>query len=372
MQTSQSASIIKNLCKIKNLSISTMLADCNIRKSLIYDMEKRDCIPSSDVLEKIADYLDCSVDYLLGRTKNPKLNPDNVLSEIDMHSVVNIDMQQVFNPTNAFTRYAFHIMEAYNEIIINHKLLNHLMDNLVYPDNIILSIPVLKSCIVSLCESAKIVFLQESKSLTETYQEARDNLIQRDNLINEYDQFKEVWNDCKDFFRHLRNYISHFDHEKTSLLQKYVSQSGARSFVNYKSVFCDFNEPIFLEIMKKEYENIPHAKKEKLLEKMRIKDQANKDSDSIVCCINLIALLLEKVCKLLEKMQISFFMCYTANQEINNNESTIVPDKTMPFIKYKNATSGRTTKTAANTGTRKDTEILSVIEENIVKDLDEQ
>ena len=51
-----------------------MLEDCDIRKSLIYDLEKRDYTPSAEVLEKIADYLDVSVDYLLGRTDKPEVN----------------------------------------------------------------------------------------------------------------------------------------------------------------------------------------------------------------------------------------------------------------------------------------------------------
>ncbi len=37
-------------------------------------MEKRDWTPSAEIFEKIADYLDCSVDYLLGRTDNPEVN----------------------------------------------------------------------------------------------------------------------------------------------------------------------------------------------------------------------------------------------------------------------------------------------------------
>ena len=74
MNTVQSANVIKDLCKLKGYSISTMLIECNIRKSLIYDMEKRNCVPSSDVIEKIADYLNCSVDYLLCRTNNPEVN----------------------------------------------------------------------------------------------------------------------------------------------------------------------------------------------------------------------------------------------------------------------------------------------------------
>lgn len=31
-------------------------------------------IPNGEMLIKIADYLDCSVDYLLGRTDNPEVN----------------------------------------------------------------------------------------------------------------------------------------------------------------------------------------------------------------------------------------------------------------------------------------------------------
>ena len=40
----------------------------------VYDLEKSGQIPSADKLERIADYLDCSVDYLLGRTDNPAVN----------------------------------------------------------------------------------------------------------------------------------------------------------------------------------------------------------------------------------------------------------------------------------------------------------
>ena len=68
------ANIIKAKCKENGIAISRLLEDCNIRKSLIYDLEKRDFTPSADTVEKIADYLDCSVDYLLGRTDNPEVN----------------------------------------------------------------------------------------------------------------------------------------------------------------------------------------------------------------------------------------------------------------------------------------------------------
>ena len=40
----------------------------------MYDLEKKAQAPSADKLESIADYLGCSVDYLLGRTDNPEVN----------------------------------------------------------------------------------------------------------------------------------------------------------------------------------------------------------------------------------------------------------------------------------------------------------
>lgn len=67
MNNIQTASTIKSMCRARNITVNTLLSDCNIRKSLIYDMEKRDQAPSSEILERIADYLHCSVDHLLGR-----------------------------------------------------------------------------------------------------------------------------------------------------------------------------------------------------------------------------------------------------------------------------------------------------------------
>ena len=74
MNHAKTAEIIKQLCVKRRISISAFLAICNIRKSFIYDLEKRNYTPSAELMERIADYFDCSVDYLLGRTENPETN----------------------------------------------------------------------------------------------------------------------------------------------------------------------------------------------------------------------------------------------------------------------------------------------------------
>ena len=72
MDNIQTANRIRHLCKQKDISVGALLEICGVRKGLIYDMEKLDKKPSAEILEKIADYLNCSVDYLLGRTELPE------------------------------------------------------------------------------------------------------------------------------------------------------------------------------------------------------------------------------------------------------------------------------------------------------------
>lgn len=74
MDNARTAAIIKERCKAKGLSVSMLLQNCGVRKGLIYDMEKRDWTPSAEIMEKLADCLECSVDYLLGRTEKTEIN----------------------------------------------------------------------------------------------------------------------------------------------------------------------------------------------------------------------------------------------------------------------------------------------------------
>lgn len=59
---------IKQLCKDKKMSVKSVLEECSLNKSFIYDLEKRGSVPSIEAFYNLANYLDCSVDYLLGRT----------------------------------------------------------------------------------------------------------------------------------------------------------------------------------------------------------------------------------------------------------------------------------------------------------------
>ena len=66
------AETIKNVSKSKNITIKKLLEDVGLGFNTMSNMKTS--MPKADNLAKIADYLDCSVDYLLGRTDNPEIN----------------------------------------------------------------------------------------------------------------------------------------------------------------------------------------------------------------------------------------------------------------------------------------------------------
>lgn len=70
---------IKSLCKERNIKSEVMLADCNLGVNAIRQISDTKGMTSFS-LAKIADYLDCSVDYLLGRAEKPNVTYTNVNS----------------------------------------------------------------------------------------------------------------------------------------------------------------------------------------------------------------------------------------------------------------------------------------------------
>ena len=74
MQNAILSARIKEQCKKKAVTVKLLLEHCDMNRNTIYDLEKRAVFPGCDKISRIADYLDCSVDYLLGRTDKPDVN----------------------------------------------------------------------------------------------------------------------------------------------------------------------------------------------------------------------------------------------------------------------------------------------------------
>lgn len=71
------ANNIKFIAKSKNVTIKQMLEDIGLGFNTMANMKTS--IPKADNLAKIADYLNVSTDYLLGRTDNPEINKSPVI-----------------------------------------------------------------------------------------------------------------------------------------------------------------------------------------------------------------------------------------------------------------------------------------------------
>ena len=65
---------IKYYAKSKKITLKTLFENCGLGRNTMAHLTSGKSI-AHDSLAKIADYLDCSVDYLLGRTNNPSVSP---------------------------------------------------------------------------------------------------------------------------------------------------------------------------------------------------------------------------------------------------------------------------------------------------------
>ena len=62
----------------RNINQQKIAVELEISQESISKYENDTAFPSKDILIKLADYLYCSVDYLLGRTDNPSLNKEKL------------------------------------------------------------------------------------------------------------------------------------------------------------------------------------------------------------------------------------------------------------------------------------------------------
>lgn len=103
---------IKNVCKTKNEQLGSMLSKLEMGVNTVSELGKGKQISYLN-FAKIADYLDVSVDYLLGRTENPQgINQINT-GNVGDNSNVNIHTDK------EKTKTADNISEKFMEIFDN-------------------------------------------------------------------------------------------------------------------------------------------------------------------------------------------------------------------------------------------------------------
>lgn len=78
--TQKIAFTIKSKAKERNVTVKQLLENCQLGVNTISELSKGKQISYIN-FAKIADELDCSVDYLLGRTEIPTINGNNNINQ---------------------------------------------------------------------------------------------------------------------------------------------------------------------------------------------------------------------------------------------------------------------------------------------------
>lgn len=87
---------IKKKAKEKNITIKQLLENCQLNINTISELSKGKQISYLN-FAKIADYLDCSVDYLLGRTDNPNITSETYKNVNEIQTIGKDEAQATVN-----------------------------------------------------------------------------------------------------------------------------------------------------------------------------------------------------------------------------------------------------------------------------------
>lgn len=93
---------IKLYAREKNMTVKSLLKDAGVGEKMVSNMSgKNGSYPQSDKIAQIAKILDCSVDYLLGRTDNPNVTGISVTDNNQMSLTGNNSISINANPNNS-------------------------------------------------------------------------------------------------------------------------------------------------------------------------------------------------------------------------------------------------------------------------------
>lgn len=256
-----------NLIAEKGLTAKKLSEETGISTGNISDWKSGRSFPTAAKLVTLADCLGCSVDYLLGRIDDPKFR------KIDAPTIENkkADLPNIFDQDNMVTRYVCHLWETMNEIYSVNLLLNDSIGVNAYhrkTDWVI----VFKYCIITLCEAAKIITLNENQ-LKSYFSGARDVIVQKFGAVKELNTVKSVWGKYSKFYKKARNSFVHFDHEQNDSYEDTIKNLDNKyEICRCYEIYNDFNNPISLELLiniyRKSSDNVSQLNNEEIIKEI--------------------------------------------------------------------------------------------------------
>lgn len=104
----------KEIAKLRGLSLDDVAIKAGLSAKSIYNWGRNS--PKSENLDKVADVLHVSTDYLLGRTDKMNLSStDNVPTEVDIKKAIEQDIMLAFDGKPISDKYKRIIIELLSE-----------------------------------------------------------------------------------------------------------------------------------------------------------------------------------------------------------------------------------------------------------------
>lgn len=288
----------------KELSEMTGISPGNIS-----DWKSGRSAPKADTLIKIADYLNCSVDYLLGR--DDKHNPNQLPEDNFIYKKINI--YEAFNRDDTTKLYACHIFEAYNELCnVNELFLRLLHENNKTPTRQYEWIVLFKYTLVVTYETCEMLNMK-SNSNVKKFNKDLDNILSNLKIRAEYDAWQKKWAENKEFFRAVRNICAHFDHEKDNSKDIYhkfferVKEDTMQISIDKVCLTSNFNHLAFIEILNAIYEDI------------YIKNDIDKKEDYVRECIGICTDTVNCLMPVLKHIVLYIYSNYLSVNELTDN-----------------------------------------------------
>ena len=135
---SEISTIIKLTAQKKSVTVKKMLQDCKINKGFIYDLEHKSSYPSCDKIYRIADYFDCSIDFLLGKTDNIDVKATTQFNGNNngLQTTVNTGTVTIHSQTehDDLTEMEQELLKVFRQLSFKEKI--QLMDKLIIKNEV--------------------------------------------------------------------------------------------------------------------------------------------------------------------------------------------------------------------------------------------
>lgn len=119
-ESTKVAETIKTTSKMKGVQLKEMLAELELNKNTLSSMYNGSML-KADSLARIADYLDCSTDYLLGRHSPSEIKKDDSTEALPPDTPLTLYQKQLIEFAESLTEEEVKKVLSYIRFVLSER-----------------------------------------------------------------------------------------------------------------------------------------------------------------------------------------------------------------------------------------------------------